>query len=88
MLQQQNKLGHSKKMIELYRQYCANLTQNSSNTQWLPREYWQMLQYWNRNGPTLDREATKWPHTVLTAVGNELYQLILKDVVIQMPTSG
>lgn len=85
LLRYQNELkvkyGLTKKMENLYNEYCdgVSLGLNSDN----PRQLWQRIVYHQTsNGPTWNVLDVQWPWPVLTDIGSFLFKILLRDIKI------
>ncbi|XP_044740282.1 DNA-directed RNA polymerase, mitochondrial [Chrysoperla carnea] len=77
------------KVDNIYGKYCdwyANyyLRNDHKERTINSRQYWQALVYADQTGPTLNNEDRIWPFTLIVAVGKFLYNIILKDLKINV----
>ncbi|XP_026682594.1 DNA-directed RNA polymerase, mitochondrial [Diaphorina citri] len=83
-----NKKRHSgilHKQVELYEKYCEwYLDPQSSEPCPNTRHKWQLLLHQHPNGPNLNTPDVVWPTSVLSSVGKFLYNIIVKDLKINI----
>ncbi|XP_075209768.1 mitochondrial RNA polymerase [Lycorma delicatula] len=78
--------GILNKTENLFKDYCEwyadpnNRGHNSSNA----RQEWQQLVYSNQEGPAINSEEKVWPTIVLVEIGKFLYNIILRDIKIDV----
>lgn len=70
------------KTNEIYGEYCKILSGYSSSDN--PRQCWQRLVYHSKDGPSMDIKDHVWPIAVLVGVGRFLYQILMRDVKIDV----
>ncbi|KAJ4450804.1 hypothetical protein ANN_02234 [Periplaneta americana] len=74
------------KVEHLYDEYCdwylepERCSEPCTNT----RQRWQQLEYENQEGPTVNLEEKSWPTAVLMSVGKFLYNIIMRDVKVDV----
>lgn len=92
ILQRKKSTGFLEKMRTIYDEYCnwyvegvaPNEEPGAQLTYYNPRQMWQHLQM--RHGTVrLDTEDALWPSSVVVAVGDFLYNIILSTIKIQLP---
>lgn len=78
--------GILNKTQTLYSEYCKWYMDPTMNKRRSGngREEWQQLVHKNQEGPSVNIEEHMWPGTVLTAIGRFLYNIILRDVKIDV----
>lgn len=71
------------KITEIYNEYCdLYLNGNNGNN---TRATWQNLLHKTRHkGATADIEITQWPTTILISIGRFLYNIIIRDIKIDV----
>lgn len=81
--------GQLDKFCNLYKEYCLWYLNPTRNGEFYnPRQMWQHLIVQHQNeGPDLDVEEIYWPHSVVQAVGQFLYNIILSNLKISVSTS-
>ncbi|KAI5740637.1 hypothetical protein M8J76_005744 [Diaphorina citri] len=83
-----NKKRHSgilHKQVDLYEKYCEwYLDPQSSEPCPNTRHKWQLLLHQHPNGPNLNTPDVVWPTSVLSSVGKFLYNIIVKDLKINI----
>lgn len=81
--------GQLKKFQKLYEEYCLWYLHPNRESQCLnPRQMWQkLIVNYQNEGPDLDAEEIFWPHSVVLAVGQFLYNIILSNLKINDPNS-
>lgn len=70
------------KVEKLYEDYCDWYLDPHDYTN--TREKWQHLVYENSDGCDVTMEGKSWPYAVLVAVGRFLYNIIMKDIKIDV----
>uniref|UniRef100_A0A8D8LS94 DNA-directed RNA polymerase n=1 Tax=Cacopsylla melanoneura TaxID=428564 RepID=A0A8D8LS94_9HEMI len=84
-INKKQKTGILEKQVELYDQYIEwymnpRSLDSCSNT----RQRWQLLVHDNQDGPSLSTPDVVWPVSVLSSVGKFLYNIIVKDIKINI----
>lgn len=75
--------GVLEKTTEIFDSYCEKLAACNENDN--PRQSWQRIVYLNReNGPSMDIMERPWPMTVLVGVGRFLYNILMRDIKIDI----
>ncbi|XP_066992363.2 DNA-directed RNA polymerase, mitochondrial [Anabrus simplex] len=72
------------KIETLYGDYCKWYLNPSGAGSRNTREHWQHLIYTNQSGPDVNVDDTMWPTTVINGVGKFLYNIILRDIKIDV----
>lgn len=82
-LEKKKQNGILDKTVEIYDEYCNIISeQNSSDNS---RQCWQRLVHHSRcNGPSLDINDAAWPKSALNGIGRFLYQILMRDVKIDV----
>lgn len=86
ILQYKKTHGVMHKTQKLYSEYCKWYMDPTLNNRRSgnARQEWQQLVHENQEGPSVNIEEHMWPNTVLTAIGRFLYNIILRDVKIDV----
>ncbi|XP_046417575.1 DNA-directed RNA polymerase, mitochondrial isoform X1 [Neodiprion fabricii] len=82
-IEMKSRYGVSKKIFRIYGKYCDRYLNgyNGMNT----RSIWQNLLHEEiHSGPTTDIQITEWPSTVFGSLGRFLYDIILRDIKIDV----
>lgn len=81
--EQKMKLGVLQKTNDVYEKYCdVMIAGNSSDN---PRQCWQRLVYQeNKEGPSVNFHPQAWPSAVKVAVGKFLYNIIIRDLKLDL----
>lgn len=83
-IQRKKENGQMEKFCELYDQYLSWYLQPTRDEQLRnPRQVWQYLMMHCTKGADLDAEEINWPHSVVQAVGQFLYNIILSNLKIR-----
>lgn len=81
LLKQQN--GIIQKTSKVYEEYCDLLLSDDKTDN--PRQIWQRLDYHHlQNGPSLNIADQNWSYSVVSAIGKFLYNILLKDLKIDL----
>ncbi|XP_046457253.1 DNA-directed RNA polymerase, mitochondrial-like [Daphnia pulex] len=88
-IQRKKENGQLEKFQLLYEKYCQWYMNPTKDGQLCnPRQMWQQLVTQHQmEGCDLDYESIFWPHTVVLAVGQFLYNIILSNLKISDPTN-
>lgn len=88
-IQRKKENGQLEKFQLLYDKYCQWYMNPTKDGQLCnPRQMWQQLVTQHQmEGCDLDYESIFWPHTVVLAVGQFLYNIILSNLKIADPTN-
>ncbi|XP_046990509.1 DNA-directed RNA polymerase, mitochondrial [Schistocerca americana] len=78
------KMGIMNKMEHLYSEYFKWYMNPVGNPMKNTREKWQYLLYENMEGPSVCAAEKAWPNNVLNNLGKFLYNIILKDIKIDV----
>lgn len=83
-IQRKTDNGQLEKFRKIYQEYCQwYLEPNNEGLLYNPRQMWQKLvENYRNEGPDLDAEEILWPYSVVQAVGQFLYNIILSNLKI------
>ncbi|KAL1460948.1 hypothetical protein WDU94_012882 [Cyamophila willieti] len=84
-INKKRKKGILDKQIQLYDQYIEwYMNPQSLDSCTNTRQRWQLLVHDNQDGPSLSTPDVVWPVSVLSSVGKFLYNIIVKDIKINI----
>ncbi len=82
-MEQKKNNGLLQKTGQIYGQYCEIMAKG--NTSDNSRQCWQRLVHLNKNdGPSMDYSEKVWPTAALMGVGKFLYQILMRDLKIDV----
>lgn len=76
--------GALDKVEKIYENYLRWYLNPTSNNGYNTRHAWQLLCNNCLEGPSIDTESEPWPNNVLTSIGKFLYNIILRDIKIDV----